>query len=153
MIMSKLFKINSHSDASSVDSGEQLEVLKMDLNEVLSVIEESCRENDELFNNDISNDDWIDNRKEREFNIKRINEFIEFELSEAEKVIYDAGEAEFYLDEKNPGMTGFYKKLDEAYKHSTTVWKIAVIKKCLQARNYGINGRLPDGSDSHELVI
>jgi hypothetical protein len=106
----------------------------MEIDKIAETIEESCREFAEEENSDMCNDCWNDQIKEREFNIKRINQFIEYELSEADKVLYDAGEAEFYIDEENPGI---YEKIDEAYKHAIEAKKLAEIKMVLNARNKG----------------
>jgi len=116
----------------------------MEYEYILRIVEESCKEVDEEESCDMCNDCRSEKRKEREFIFKRISQPIEFHLCEIEQLMYDIVETEFYKVDEERLPTGFYKKLDEAYKYLDVVKKLAEIKIFLEVRNLGIIGRIPD---------
>lgn len=116
----------------------------MEPENILRIVEESCREIDEEENRDVCNDCRNEDRKGREFIFKRISQPIEFHLSEIERLMYDIVEAEFYQVDGERLPNSFYEKLDEAYRCLDVVKKLAEIRRFLEARNLGIIGRIPD---------
>jgi hypothetical protein len=95
---------------------------------------------------DVYNCRLVPSIKDRESVIEIVGRLLELELSILDKLMYEIGKYVFDVDE-NIDWVGYYQKLDGIAIHVNAVQKYAEIKRYLDARNYGLMGKFPGGSD------
>ena len=116
----------------------------MRIEEIASIIESSMRkiaEDDCCECNECCDDD----NKTRELIVEAVGHFIDGELHEIERLIFEIGEERFgseeelEAEEEKPDLSLYYQKIDEIDRPLRAVRKLAEVKRYLEARNAGFN--------------